>query len=143
MGWLFDGERSSARAFAPDLRKDPLIRKIDSCSGLGAARPRDRSRSGFVLSGCDRRGADRVRLGRPRARVPASTTRRGASTRSATCTAAPVRDRGREPQQLGVALVSLGEGWHPLSTTPFPTSAKHGLVAGPARPSYRLIQAVF
>ena len=30
MGWLFDGERSSARRFAPDLRKDPLIRKIDT-----------------------------------------------------------------------------------------------------------------
>src|SRR5215207_4195778 len=30
MGWLFDGERSSARRFAPDLRKDPMMRKIDS-----------------------------------------------------------------------------------------------------------------
>src|SRR4051795_12768519 len=29
MGWLFDGERSSARRYAPDLRKDPLIRGID------------------------------------------------------------------------------------------------------------------
>ena len=41
MGWLFDGERSSARRFAPDLRKDPLMRKIDiALPGLGAARPR-------------------------------------------------------------------------------------------------------
>ena len=41
MGWLFDGERSSARRFAPDLRKDPLMRKIDTpVPRVGAARPR-------------------------------------------------------------------------------------------------------
>ena len=52
MGWLFDGERSSARRFAPDLRKDPLIRKIDTLfpvwALLGLAIP---AVAGFILSG--------------------------------------------------------------------------------------------
>ena len=52
MGWLFNDERSSARRFAPDLRKDPLIRKIDSLfpvwALLGLAIP---FVLGFALSG--------------------------------------------------------------------------------------------
>ena len=103
MGWLFDGERSSARRFAPDLRKDPLIRKIDSLfpvwALLGLAIP-------FVarLRALGRqlgRRRDRVRLGRPRARVPAPPRDVERQLDLPHVRQAPVRDRGREPQQLG------------------------------------------
>src|SRR3954453_207087 len=52
MGWLFEGQRTSARRFAPDLRKDPLIRFVDKYfplwALLGLAIP---ALLGFVLSG--------------------------------------------------------------------------------------------
>ena len=52
MGWLFEDEHSSARRFAPDLRKDPMMRRIDALfplwALLGLVIP---SLAGFVLSG--------------------------------------------------------------------------------------------
>jgi stearoyl-CoA desaturase (Delta-9 desaturase) len=52
MGWLFDGEHSSARRFAPDLRKDPMMRKIDTLfpvwALLGLVLP---ALAGYILSG--------------------------------------------------------------------------------------------
>src|SRR4051794_12716959 len=52
MGWLFDHERTSARRYAPDLRKDPAMRRIDKLFPLwvllGLLIP---GAAGFALSG--------------------------------------------------------------------------------------------
>src|SRR6476469_6735842 len=52
MGWLFEGQRTSARRFAPDLRKDPVIRWVDKYfplwALLGLAIP---FALGFAISG--------------------------------------------------------------------------------------------
>ena len=34
MGWLFEDQHSSARRYAPDLRKDPVIRRVDKLFAL-------------------------------------------------------------------------------------------------------------
>ena len=52
MGWLFEGQRTSAKRFAPDLKKDPTIRWVDKYfplwALLGLAIP---FVLGFALSG--------------------------------------------------------------------------------------------
>ena len=37
MGWLFEDQHSSARRYAPDLRKDPVIRRVDKLFPLWVA----------------------------------------------------------------------------------------------------------
>ena len=120
MGWLFDGERTSARRFAPDLRKDPLIRWIDSCSRSGrCSASRSRSLAGFVaLRRSARRRPDRVRVGRPRARLPAAPRDVERQLDLPHVRQAAVRDRGREPQQLGRRARLARRGLAPHATTP-------------------------
>ena len=52
MGWLFEGQRTSARRYAPDLRKDPTIRWVDKLfpvwALLGLLLP---ALAGFAISG--------------------------------------------------------------------------------------------
>ena len=143
MGWLFDGERSSARRFAPDLRKDPLIRKIDSLfpvwALLGLAIPfarrlRPLRRFNPIA------GADRVRVGRPRARLPAAPRDVERQLDLPHVRQAAVRDRGREPQQLGSSRSSRSAR---AGTTPTTRSRRRRSTASSRAqfdPSYALIR---
>ena len=142
MGWLFDGERSSARRFAPDLRKDPLIRKIDSLfpvwALLGLAIP-------FVA---------RLRRSPAATRSPALTAfvwaglvrvfllHHATWSVNSICHMygkRPFETEDESRNNWAVALVSLGEGWHHTHHA-FPTSAKHGLQPRQFDPSYALIR---
>jgi stearoyl-CoA desaturase (delta-9 desaturase) len=140
MGWLFNGEHSSARRFAPDLRKDPMMRKIDSLfpvwALLGLAIP---AVAGFILSG-----------GRPVAALTAfvwaglvrvfllhhvtysinSLCHFFGRKRFAT---------GDESRNLlWLAPLSFGESWH-NNHHAFPTSAHHGMRLWEVDPSALVI----
>jgi Fatty-acid desaturase len=141
MGWLFDGEHSSARRFAPDLRKDPMMRKIDSLfplwALLGLALP---ALAGFVLSG-----------GRPVAALTAFVwaglvrvflLHHATWSVNSICHMygkRPFETEDESRNNWAVALVSLGEGWHHTHHA-FPTSARHGLQRRQYDPSYALIK---
>jgi stearoyl-CoA desaturase (Delta-9 desaturase) len=141
MGWLFDGERSSARRFAPDLRKDPLMRKIDSLfpvwALLGLAIP---FVLGFVLSGGSW-------VAGATAFVWAGLVRVFLLHHATWSVNSICHMYGRRPFAIDdesrdnwlVALVSLGEGWH-HSHHAFPTSARHGLRRAQIDPSYAVIR---
>jgi stearoyl-CoA desaturase (Delta-9 desaturase) len=141
MGWLFDGERSSARRFAPDLRKDPLMRQIDRLfpvwALLGLAIP---FLLGFALSGGDP-------VAGLTAFVWAGLVRVFLLHHATWSVNSICHMYGKRPFETGdesrnnwaVALVSLGEGWH-HSHHAFPTSARHGLSPRQLDPSYRLIR---
>ena len=143
MGWLFDGEHSSARRFAPDLRKDPLMRKIDTLfpvwALLGLAIPARRRLRPLRLRAD--RGADRVRVGRPRARLPAAPRDVERQLDLPHVRQAPVRDRGREPQQLGRRARVARRGLAPLAPR-LPDVGAPRPRAPPVRPLVPADQAV-
>jgi len=141
MGWLFDGERSSARRFAPDLRKDPLIRKIDSLfpvwALLGLALP---ALAGYILSGFNPVAALTAFVWAGLVRV--FLLHHATWSVNSICHMygkRPFETEDESRNNWAVALVSLGEGWH-HSHHAFPTSAKHGLSPRQLDPSYRLIR---
>ena len=141
MGWLFDGERSSARRFAPDLRKDPLIRKIDSLfpvwALLGLAIP---AVAGFILSGFNPIAALTAFVWAGLVRV--FLLHHATWSVNSICHMygkRPFETEDESRNNWAVALVSLGEGWHHTHHA-FPTSAKHGLQPRQFDPSYALIR---
>ena len=141
MGWLFDGERSSARRFAPDLRKDPLIRKIDSLfpvwALLGLALP---ALAGFILSGFNPIAALTAFVWAGLVRV--FLLHHATWSVNSICHMygkRPFETEDESRNNWAVALVSLGEGWHHTHHA-FPTSAKHGLQPRQFDPSYALIR---
>ena len=143
MGWLFEDQRSSASRFAPDLKKDPLIRRIDRLFPLwvllGLAIP---FVLGFALSGGSLfagftafvwAGLVRVfLLHHATWSVNSICHMYGRQTFES-------EDEARD--NWAVAMVSLGEGWH-HSHHAFPTSARHGLNPKQLDPSYRVIKAL-
>jgi len=141
MGWLFDGERSSARRFAPDLRKDPLMRKIDSLfplwALLGLAIP---FVLGFAISGGDPVAGLTAFVWAGLVRV--FLLHHATWSVNSICHmygSRPFSTKDESRNNWAVALVSLGEGWH-HSHHAFPTSARHGLERLQFDPSYRLIR---
>ena len=141
MGWLFDGERSSARRFAPDLRKDPLIRKIDSLfpvwALLGLAIP---FVLGFALSGFELMAGVTAFVWAGLVRV--FLLHHATWSVNSICHMygkQPFSTKDESRNNWAVALVSLGEGWH-HSHHAFPTSARHGLQRLQFDPSYALIK---
>jgi stearoyl-CoA desaturase (delta-9 desaturase) len=141
MGWLFDGERSSARRFAPDLRKDPLIRKIDSLfpvwALLGLALP---ALAGYILSGFNPIAALTAFVWAGLVRV--FLLHHATWSVNSICHMygkRPFETEDESRNNWAVALVSLGEGWHHTHHA-FPTSAKHGLQPRQFDPSYALIR---
>jgi stearoyl-CoA desaturase (Delta-9 desaturase) len=141
MGWLFDDEKASARRFAPDLRKDPVIRWVDKYFPLwvllGLAIP---FAAGFALSG----GSLFAGL---TAFVWAGLVRVFLLHHATWSVNSICHMYGRRPFATDdesrdnwlVALVSLGEGWH-HSHHAFPTSARHGLRQFQFDPSYFVIR---
>ena len=143
MGWLFEGQRTSAKRFAPDLKKDPLIRWVDKYfplwALLGLAIP---FVLGFALSGGSLfagftafvwAGLVRVFLLHHATWSVNSICHMYGSKPFA------IEDESRDNWM--VAMVSLGEGWH-HSHHAFPTSAQHGLRRFQPDPSYWVIRTL-
>jgi len=143
MGWLFEGQRTSAKRFAPDLKKDPLIRWVDKWfplwALLGLAIP---FVLGFALSGGSLfagftafvwAGLVRVFLLHHATWSVNSICHMYGSKPFA------IEDESRDNWM--VAMVSLGEGWH-HSHHAFPTSARHGLRRLQPDPSYWVIRTL-
>ena len=143
MGWLFEGQRTSAKRFAPDLKKDPTIRWVDKYfplwALLGLAIP---FVLGFALSGGSLfagftafvwAGLVRVFLLHHATWSVNSICHMYGSKPFA------IEDESRD--NWLVAMVSLGEGWH-HSHHAFPTSARHGLRRFQPDPSYWVIRTL-
>ncbi|MBI5103891.1 MAG: fatty acid desaturase [Solirubrobacterales bacterium] len=142
-GWLFDtGERASARRFAPDLRKDPVIRWVDRhflwWVLLGLAVP---FAAGWLIGGTVTAGLTALLWG---GLVRIFLQHHATWSVNSIC-----HMYGSRPFETGdesrnnwvVALVSLGEGWH-HNHHAFPTSARHGLRRVEIDPSYYVIRAM-
>jgi stearoyl-CoA desaturase (Delta-9 desaturase) len=143
MGWLFEGERTSASRFAPDLKKDPLMRRIDKLfpvwALLGLAIP---FVLGFALSGGSLFAGFTAFVWAGLVRV--FLLHHATWSVNSIC-----HMYGRQPFAIedesrdnwAVALISLGEGWH-HSHHAFPTSAQHGLERKQFDPSYAIIRGL-
>ena len=135
MGWLFEGQRTSATRFAPDLKKDPVIRWVDKYfplwALLGLAIP---FVLGFALSGGSLFAGFTAFVWAGLVRV--FLLHHATWSVNSIC-----HMYGRQPFAIEdesrdnwlVAMVSLGEGWH-HSHHAFPTSAQPRPEPLPARP---------
>ena len=143
MGWLFEDQHSSARRYAPDLRKDPVIRRVDKLFPLwvllGLVIP---FLAGLALSG----GSVLAGL---TAFIWAGLVRVFLLHHATWSVNSICHMYGRRPfatkdesrDNWLVAFVSLGEGWH-HSHHAFPTSARHGLRRTQIDPSYAVIRVL-
>jgi stearoyl-CoA desaturase (Delta-9 desaturase) len=143
MGWLFEGQRTSATRFAPDLKKDPVIRWVDKnfplWALLGLAIP---FVLGFALSGGSLFAGFTAFVWAGLVRV--FLLHHATWSVNSIC-----HMYGRQPFAIEdesrdnwlVAMVSLGEGWH-HSHHAFPTSARHGLSRFQPDPSYWVIRGL-
>ena len=143
MGWLFEGQRTSATRFAPDLKKDPVIRWVDKnfplWALLGLAIP---FVLGFALSGGSLFAGFTAFVWAGLVRV--FLLHHATWSVNSIC-----HMYGRQPFAIEdesrdnwlVAMVSLGEGWH-HSHHAFPTSARHGLSRFQPDPSYWVIRSL-
>ena len=141
MGWLFGGERSSAKRFAPDLRKDPMIRRIDRLFPLwvtlGLVIP---FVAGLALSGGELVAGLTAALWAGLVRV--FLQHHATWSVNSICHMygkQPFAIKDESRNNWAVALVSHGEGWH-HSHHAFPTSARHGLDKTQLDPSYAVIR---
>ncbi len=104
MGWLFDGERTSASRFAPDLKKDPIdphgrqaLPAVGRCSASSIPFV-----AGFALSGGSLfAGFTAFVWAGPRARLPAAPRDVERQLGLPHVRPPAVRERRREPRQLG------------------------------------------
>ena len=143
MGWLFEGQRTSASRYAPDLKKDPVIRWVDKYfplwALLGLFIP---FVAGFALSGGSLWAGFTAYVWAGLVRV--FLLHHATWSVNSIC-----HMYGRRPYDIDdesrdnwiVALVSLGEGWH-HSHHAFPTSAQHGLRRSQVDPSYAVIRGL-
>ncbi len=141
MGWLFDGERTSATRFAPDLKKDPVIRFVDKLfpvwALLGLVLP---FVAGFALSGGSLFAGFTAFVWGGLVRV--FLLHHATWSVNSICHMygdRPFASTDESRDNWLVALVSLGEGWH-HSHHAFPTSARHGLNRFQLDPSYAVIR---
>jgi len=143
MGWLFEGQRTSARRFAPDLRKDPLIRWVDKYfplwALLGLFIP---FVLGFALSGGSLFAGFTAFVWAGLVRV--FLLHHATWSVNSICHMYGRRPFAIEDESRDnwiVAIVALGEGWH-HSHHAFPTSAQHGLGRKQFDPSYQIIRGL-
>jgi stearoyl-CoA desaturase (delta-9 desaturase) len=143
MGWLFEGQRTSAKRFAPDLRKDPTIRWVDKYfplwALLGLAIP---FVAGFALSGGSLFAGFTAFVWAGLVRV--FLLHHATWSVNSICHMYGSRPFAIEDESRDnwlVAMVSLGEGWH-HSHHAFPTSARHGLRRFQPDPSYAVIRTL-
>lgn len=140
VGWLFADGRSDAQRYAPDLLKDPVIRRIDGLYGLWLV-------ASFVLpglvayaltgslaagvSGFLFAGMARIFL-LHHVTWSVNSICHTFGTRSF-----KTKDRSRNHPLVG--WLGLGEGWH-NNHHAFPASARHGLEQGQFDLSWELIR---
>src|SRR3954463_5787044 len=143
MGWLFEGQRTSAKRFAPDLRKDPVIRWVDKYfplwALLGLAIP---FVLGFALSGGSLFAGFTAFVWAGLVRV--FLLHHATWSVNSICHMygnKPFAIEAESRDNWMVAMVSLGEGWH-HSHHAFPTSAQHGLRRTQIDPSYAVIRTL-
>ena len=143
MGWLFDGERTSASRFAPDLKKDPVIRMVDRLFPLwvllGLFIP---FLAGFALSGGSLFAGFTAFVWAGLVRV--FLLHHATWSVNSVCHMygrQPFENDDESRDNWAVAMVSLGEGWH-HSHHAFPTSARHGLNRKQLDPSYAVIKTL-
>ena len=140
IGWFFAVEQTSARRWAPDLVKDPVMRKIDSLFplltlvsfGIPPA-------IGFAVTGTGH-GALTAFLWGSLARI--FFLHHVTWSVNSICHmygSQPFAIKDESRNNWVVALFSLGEGWH-HNHHAFPSSARHGLQTRQFDPSYRIIK---
>ncbi|MDQ4024578.1 MAG: fatty acid desaturase, partial [Actinomycetota bacterium] len=142
IGWFFDEEQTSARRWAPDLVKDPVMRKIDSLFPLWAllsfALP---PAIGFAVTGTFG-GALSAFLWGSLARI--FFLHHVTWSVNSICHfygRRPYRTTDYSTNNWLLALVSFGESWH-NNHHAFPTSAVHGIEKGQFDVSGVLIRAL-
>jgi stearoyl-CoA desaturase (delta-9 desaturase) len=143
MGWLFEGQRTSATRFAPDLKKDPVIRWVDKYfplwALLGLAIP---FVLGFAISGGSLFAGFTAFVWAGLVRV--FLLHHATWSVNSICHMYGRRPFAIEDESRDnwlVAMISLGEGWH-HSHHAFPTSAQHGLERKQLDPSYGIIRGL-
>jgi stearoyl-CoA desaturase (delta-9 desaturase) len=144
-GWLFNrgiSERASARRYAPDLRKDPVIRFVDrwflGWVALGLLIP---FAAGWLIGGTLTAGLTALLWG-GLARI--FLQHHATWSVNSICHMYGSRPFAIDDESRNnwmVALVSMGEGWH-HNHHAFPTSARHGLQRRELDPSYWLIRGL-
>jgi stearoyl-CoA desaturase (delta-9 desaturase) len=142
-GWLFDrGQRTSARRFAPDLKKDAAIRFVDRYFllwvVLGLAIP---FAAGFAIGGTLTAGLTALLWG---GLVRIFVLHHATWSVNSVCHMYGKRPFVTDDESRNnwvVAFVSLGEGWH-HNHHAFPTSARHGLQGRQFDPSYMIIKGM-
>jgi stearoyl-CoA desaturase (Delta-9 desaturase) len=130
MGWLFSPETTSLERWAPDLMKDPVIRRIDSLfplwSFLTLALP---AAIGFAVTGSPW-GAVTAFLWGSLARI--TFLHHVTWSVNSVCHfygKRPFASRDFSTNNWLLALVSFGESWH-NNHHAFPTAARHGILKG-------------
>jgi stearoyl-CoA desaturase (delta-9 desaturase) len=130
MGWFFSDEQTSANRWAPDLVKDPVLRKIDSLFPLWVtisfALP---PIIGFVVTGT-LKGAVLAFLWGSLARI--FLLHHVTWSVNSICHfygSRPYKTTDFSTNNWALAIVSFGESWH-NNHHAFPTSAVHGLGKG-------------
>ncbi len=130
IGWFFDEEQTSARRWAPDLVKDPVMRKIDALFPLWAllsfALP---PALGFAVTGTGA-GALSAFLWGSLARI--FFLHHVTWSVNSICHFygnRPYRTTDYSTNNWLLAIVSFGESWH-NNHHAFPTSAVHGIERG-------------
>jgi stearoyl-CoA desaturase (delta-9 desaturase) len=128
VGWFFDAEKASARRYAPDLLRDPVVRRVDgwypAWVALTLALP-------AALSAWARGDADAAMTGMlfgglTRVFVVQHVTW-SVNSVCHTFGRRPFATRDESRNNAAMALLSLGEGWH-NNHHAFPTSSRHGLL---------------
>ena len=144
VGWMFSRtDRASARRYAPDLRRDPVITAIDRLFPVwalaGLAVP---FLAGLALSGGDLVAGLTAGLWGGLVRI--FLFHHATWSVNSICHlygSRPFRSTDESRNNWAVAIVALGEGWH-NNHHAFPTSARHGLLPGQLDPSHAIIRAL-
>jgi stearoyl-CoA desaturase (delta-9 desaturase) len=130
MGWFFSDEQTSANRWAPDLVKDPVLRKIDTLFPLWVAISFALPPViGFVVTGT-LKGAVMAFLWGSLARI--FLLHHVTWSVNSICHfygSRPYKTTDFSTNNWALAIVSFGESWH-NNHHAFPTSAVHGLGKG-------------
>lgn len=141
IGWMFEADQHiSARRYAPDLRRDPTIERVDRLFLvwvlLGLLIP---FLAGLAVSGGDTRAGLTALVWGGLVRIFLFHHATWSVNSICHCYGKrPFVTRDQSRNNWAIALVALGEGWH-QNHHAFPTSARHGLLRGQWDPSYTLI----
>ncbi len=142
LGWFFDAEKSRASVYAPDLLRDPLVRRVDRLYPLWIALSLGLPTwVGWLATG-SADGALRGLLFAGFARV--FFVQHVTWSVNSVCHlfgSRGYRTRDESRNHRPMAILALGEGWH-NNHHAFPGSPRHGLDRGQWDPSWWLIRGL-